>query len=524
MIDKNDPRLTAYAMGELDASDSAAITAAIKKSPDLQAVIAEIQLAADLASDAFASQPILQLTPEQKTELLDVASQAQTRSAESPLTATTYRPWIPVAIAASLLGLMVGGAFYISALNVNGNGSIAKSDVAASTEVDANTAAKDSGVESANDETRKNSPSSLTPSPLDIANPKADRLQAPMAAEGAMVGDMVIKSNQRRATKDLIAGDSMAALRYSAASPTESGIRPQAKPQKEKRAEEQLLELTLKNTSAADKLTGKIARLSDAETESDFLPIELPKRAKVATDDRGVDHSNRTRQRSNKSRQLAGIELDEEHSDQMVRLLASRIDPRSERQLSFAELVGPITTKPRSTPAQRIDTEPSIRDKSLETDSGSPIAGLNSNNAGPKQPTKLDAAIQLASAVWRFHQQPGSDAERSIALSPTDAQDEIVNAISNRTAAFRAKNSLEFPDPVEQQNAPVLAKKPPSARRATLATPAIAPQEQPPKFKLQSLENPSVDYTSLILQLKRSLLKRNADVLRRRPTSTPSQN
>ena len=55
MIDKNDPRLTAYALGEVDDQVRAEIESAIASSPELQSVVSEITRKADLLKEVFAS-------------------------------------------------------------------------------------------------------------------------------------------------------------------------------------------------------------------------------------------------------------------------------------------------------------------------------------------------------------------------------------------------------------------------------------------------------------------------------------
>ena len=55
MIDKNDPRLTAYALGEVDDQVRAEVESAIASSPELQSVVSEITRKADLLKEVFAS-------------------------------------------------------------------------------------------------------------------------------------------------------------------------------------------------------------------------------------------------------------------------------------------------------------------------------------------------------------------------------------------------------------------------------------------------------------------------------------
>jgi len=136
MIDNNDPRLTAYALGELASAEVAQIEAAIKSSPELQAVVADIRRASETISNVFISEPSLQLTPEQKSQLLAEAESASNFDVRSdnvrsvsraaanvtPAVASEYyQPsstsiagWLKIAVAAGLACVLAGGAYYFS--------------------------------------------------------------------------------------------------------------------------------------------------------------------------------------------------------------------------------------------------------------------------------------------------------------------------------------------------------------------------------------------------------------------------
>ena len=136
MIDNNDPRLTAYALGELAPADVVEIEAALKSSPKLRAVVADIRQATETISKVFLAEPSLQLTPEQKSELLveaksasnfDVHSDNARSNARAAASATpavandNYQPssaskvhWLKIAVAAGLTSVLIGGAYYLS--------------------------------------------------------------------------------------------------------------------------------------------------------------------------------------------------------------------------------------------------------------------------------------------------------------------------------------------------------------------------------------------------------------------------
>ena len=78
MIEPNDPRLTDYVLGELAPSEVAQIEAALKSSPVLRAAVADIRAATETITSVFQTEPSLQLSPEQKAELLAQAESANT--------------------------------------------------------------------------------------------------------------------------------------------------------------------------------------------------------------------------------------------------------------------------------------------------------------------------------------------------------------------------------------------------------------------------------------------------------------
>src|SRR3954471_24710179 len=57
MLTPDDPRLTAYALGELDDAETAAVEAALRANPGLQATVEEIRGAAAQLEMALAAEP-----------------------------------------------------------------------------------------------------------------------------------------------------------------------------------------------------------------------------------------------------------------------------------------------------------------------------------------------------------------------------------------------------------------------------------------------------------------------------------
>ena len=64
-IQRNDPRLTAYVLGELEERDRVEIESALESSPELRAEIEEIRETADLMEEVFSPGAEMQLSPEQ---------------------------------------------------------------------------------------------------------------------------------------------------------------------------------------------------------------------------------------------------------------------------------------------------------------------------------------------------------------------------------------------------------------------------------------------------------------------------
>jgi hypothetical protein len=320
--------------------------------------------------------------------------------------------------------------------------------------------------------------------------------------------------------------------------------------------QEQLLKSQQENVTAADKLVDKVARAPGAGLKGKTLPSESLDKAELASGKHSADGQpalsgtledqelqlaqqtiarsdlaslgiKLTRQRRNKRRQSTVIELSEEQADQIVLLLANRFDPGSERQLSFAELVGPTAPKNPAASVQLVPAAPPIDARTKDIDSEATAASLSDKasagiaNEGRTQTAKSIAATQLASAIRRFQQQQDvSDEEKLDAVMPLDAQRRIVSG--SGAAAMRSDENPIASAPVTPDAANT-AKKLQSTSQNSFAAPAIARQDMATRFNSQSLEKLDIDYTDLIQQLKRCLLKRNAEVRRLRTPSEPTQ-
>ena len=111
-IDVNDPRLTDYVLGELDASEVVEIEQAIAKSPELTVAVEEIRQTTELLGAAYLAEEPIGLLPDQHAAIVAAGASDPTSTelaAKSRGRKIGTRPWLPIAIAATLLGLMVGG-------------------------------------------------------------------------------------------------------------------------------------------------------------------------------------------------------------------------------------------------------------------------------------------------------------------------------------------------------------------------------------------------------------------------------
>ncbi|MFN7137981.1 MAG: anti-sigma factor family protein, partial [Limisphaerales bacterium] len=73
-LSPDDPRLTAYALGELPADEVREVERAVADSPELRAAVEEIRQMADLLKGELADEPAASLSGEEKEVLLANAS------------------------------------------------------------------------------------------------------------------------------------------------------------------------------------------------------------------------------------------------------------------------------------------------------------------------------------------------------------------------------------------------------------------------------------------------------------------
>jgi len=108
-IDPDDPRLTAYALGELDPAEGAAVEAVIAADPEARRVVDEVRATARLLVDRFALEPTPDLTAGHRRAIeagLPAADRPAAQPARTPRPIGRLVPYLTLAAAACLLALL----------------------------------------------------------------------------------------------------------------------------------------------------------------------------------------------------------------------------------------------------------------------------------------------------------------------------------------------------------------------------------------------------------------------------------
>jgi Ca-activated chloride channel family protein len=115
-LDVNDPKWTAYAFGELNAEERAAVEAELRANPAARQFVDELQQTGELLKSALASEPVAQLTAEQRAALAvavtdSAASESAIGSASAALSAPSpaqrhRRRWVALFGAVAASGLI----------------------------------------------------------------------------------------------------------------------------------------------------------------------------------------------------------------------------------------------------------------------------------------------------------------------------------------------------------------------------------------------------------------------------------
>ena len=111
MIDNDDPRLTSFVLGELAPAEHGLIEQAVLASPELAKTVEGIRQLTEVLDAAYQLEEPLHLTQDQRAEL-DAMQKMERCLGEHP--AFSDRSWSPLALAATLLGLLVAGSFLFS--------------------------------------------------------------------------------------------------------------------------------------------------------------------------------------------------------------------------------------------------------------------------------------------------------------------------------------------------------------------------------------------------------------------------
>src|SRR5689334_16590026 len=98
-FDASDPRLTAYALGELDGTERAEIEALLAESPEARRFVEEVRETARILTEQFRLEPSPGLAPAQR-EAIEVGLQTGCAPPRR------WPRWVASAAAASVLGMM----------------------------------------------------------------------------------------------------------------------------------------------------------------------------------------------------------------------------------------------------------------------------------------------------------------------------------------------------------------------------------------------------------------------------------
>ncbi len=156
MIDKNDPRLTDFVLGELNAEQHTAIESQLRRDPELANAVNELRQTLDLIRMVYQFEPDLTLDDDRRSELKHVETNRQPTASDyravpervvvsepaktlTPAKSKIGFPFRRLALAACLTGLIVGGSIWYTnskpsdrlAVRFWDGGSLAKPDYAA---------------------------------------------------------------------------------------------------------------------------------------------------------------------------------------------------------------------------------------------------------------------------------------------------------------------------------------------------------------------------------------------------------
>lgn len=114
-IDANDPRLTAYALGELDADETREIEQLLAQSPELETLVEEIRQAGSLLSASFDEEPTITLTEEQRAAIgADAAAVSSGSESADEAAESSPSPALPASAALESTSPLFGSRFLVA--------------------------------------------------------------------------------------------------------------------------------------------------------------------------------------------------------------------------------------------------------------------------------------------------------------------------------------------------------------------------------------------------------------------------
>ena len=486
MPDTNDPRLTAYVLGELAPAEVAQIEAELQASPELRATVADIRRATETISNVFLTESSLHLTPEQKSELLAKAESVTNFDVHSAaanvtpsITGEHYRPTstsaahlLKIAIAAGLVGVMIGGAYYFSKTD---KPSIAASDKAV-LEVDSSMELSnenfvkrpqdevadrlaDSSLSSvAGDTAKTDKPenSSATASKTqNFAVASADKLDIDGSAAG------IVKVPKRAGSLQVRPSKPKATLRGLAFKNNPKAKRTKLELAQQSINRSALSSINLKVVPTAAKRT--LERKSDTESESDEFRLEKT---------------------TGRSSTIFKLQISDQDAKRMVDLLSSHVDPQQHRKLSFNDLID----FPKNPSIENSET---AMDDAVPNDKGDTPESIHHASQMP--------AVMLAMKLREFINQSRSSRNRNKIADKTPTE-----TIKLPTRKNLAESDEDTVKPIQLGIERSLPEMAPSHDQIISAGRTAG---QP-----MHLNEFNFDYTQVIQQLKSNLEIRNQSV------------
>lgn len=529
ILDTNDPRLTAYVLGELAPTEVAEIEAALQSSPKLRAAVADIRRATEAISNVFMTEPSLNLTPKQKSELLTEAEAVTNFDVHSTaanvtpaITGEFYRPtstsnahWLKIAIAAGLAGAMLGGAYYFSTI---GRPTIASSDrpaVAAgspASDKEAGNEFIDESLKSGKD--LEDESDNLFADSVAIRSPEgtlgtdsAAASKAPIASEPNMPFGMPSKSAPRQASMQAkkFHGQSLA-LKGDELKEGELDAALNAPPNSLDLNTEEALDDADSMTKNPLPFVGKAAVKHKSPPK--LTPLELAQQSinqsALRSFNLKVIPQESTEKRKRESDETVSpaifkLQISDQDAKRIVDLLSQHVDPRQQRSLSFDDLVG-------------FQKMPPIGDRDTTMDDDAP-----NDAASNPQPAIIVPQTQQASVAMLAMKLREFTGQSSIPRNRNRADNKKITTANTR----QLSGDKVLNENVRGTAIPLPSNQPSVSSKSAIGN-RVLPTENRPESDLFAGETADqqirpndfhFDYTQVIQQLKTNLELRNQSLL-----------